>query len=124
MAVFPKSNGTRLASVRALGGDFPFYGAMETEPPAAAQEFRQGDRAVLDESLMIQFGAAVGDVVKIGEREFTIAGALKKVPGEASAAGALAPRLYIPLQNLVGDEPAPSGQHRALSQLREVSRRR
>ncbi len=100
MAVFPKSNGTRLTSVRAVGGNFPFYGAMETEPASAAQDFRNGDRAVLDESLMIQFGAAVGDVVKIGEREFTIAGALKKVPGEASAAGALAPRLYIPLQNL------------------------
>ena len=100
MAVFPKSNGTRLASVRALGGSFPFYGAMETEPASAAQDFRNGDRAVLDESLMIQFGAAVGDPVRIGEREFIIAGALKKVPGEASAAGALAPRIYIPLQNL------------------------
>ena len=100
MAVFPKSNGTRLASVRALGGNFPFYGTMETEPASAGQEFRNGDRAVLDESLMIQFGAAVGDPVRIGEREFIIAGALKKVPGEASAAGALAPRIYIPLQNL------------------------
>jgi putative ABC transport system permease protein len=100
MAVFPKSNGTRLASVRALGGNFPFYGTMDTEPAGAAQEFRNGDRAVLDESLMIQFGAAVGDSVRIGEREFIIAGALKKVPGEASAAGALAPRIYIPLQNL------------------------
>lgn len=100
MAVFPKSNGTRLASVRALGGSFPFYGTMDTEPASAAEEFRNGDRAVLDESLMIQFGAVVGDPVKIGEREFIIAGALKKVPGEASAAGALAPRVYIPLQNL------------------------
>src|SRR3979409_2161504 len=34
MASFPKSNGTRLAHVRALGGDFPFYGPMETVPPA------------------------------------------------------------------------------------------
>ncbi|MDQ6765589.1 MAG: FtsX-like permease family protein, partial [Verrucomicrobiota bacterium] len=30
----------------------------------------------------------------------TIAGALKKMPGEASAAGSFAPRVYIPLQNL------------------------
>ena len=32
MASFPKSNGTRLTSVRALGGEFPFYGPMETVP--------------------------------------------------------------------------------------------
>src|SRR6185295_16380853 len=39
MATFPKSNGTRLASVRAIGGDFPFYGPMETVPAAAGREF-------------------------------------------------------------------------------------
>ncbi len=32
--------------------------------------------------------------------EFTIAGALSKMPGEASAAGSFAPRVYIPLQYL------------------------
>src|SRR6195256_1165313 len=42
MAVFPRSNGTRLVAVRALAGDFPFYGGMETVPPAAARDFREG----------------------------------------------------------------------------------
>src|SRR5436190_10640949 len=54
MATFPKSNGTRLASVRAIGGGFPFYGPMETTPAAAAREFRDGARAVLEESLLFQ----------------------------------------------------------------------
>ena len=100
MALFPASGGTRLVQARALGGDFPFYGPMETDPPDAAREFRQGGRVVADESLLIQFGAKFGDRVKLGEAEFTIAGALKKIPGEASAAGSLAPRIYLPLQNL------------------------
>ncbi len=100
MAVFPKSNGTRLVQVRALGGNFPFYGTMETEPPAAPAELAQGGRAIVDASLLIQFGAAVGDVIRIGEVEFTVSGALQKVPGEASAAASFAPRLYIPLQDL------------------------
>src|SRR6187455_1513826 len=52
MAVFPASGGTRLVHVRALGGDFPFYGVMETDPPAAAHEFRAGGRAVAEESLL------------------------------------------------------------------------
>jgi putative ABC transport system permease protein len=102
MAVFPANGGTRLVQLRALGGDFPFYGPMETEPASAAQEFRAGGKAVADESLLIQFGAKPGDTVKIGETEFVIAGALKKVPGEASAAGSLAPRIYIALQDLGG----------------------
>ncbi|MDQ2919924.1 MAG: ABC transporter permease [Verrucomicrobiota bacterium] len=94
------AGGTRLAHVRALGGDFPFYGSMETDPPNAARDFRRGNRAIAEESLLIQFGAKVGDRMKIGDVEFTIAGALKKMPGEASAAGSFAPRVYIPLQNL------------------------
>ena len=100
MASFPKSGGTRLASVRALGGDFPFYGPMETTPAQAAHEFRNGGQAILEESLLLQFKAQVGDPIKIGDSEFTVAGSLKKMPGEASAAGSLAPRVYIPLQNL------------------------
>ncbi len=104
MAVFPKGGGTRLVSARALGGAFPFYGPMETDPPSAAQDFREGGSAVVDESLLIQFGAKPGDVIKIGEVEFEIAGALKKVPGEASAAGSLSPRVYLPLQDLARTE--------------------
>ncbi|MGI9088702.1 MAG: ABC transporter permease [Chthoniobacterales bacterium] len=100
MALFPKNDSTRLVHLRALGGDFPFYGAMETEPSTAAQDFRKGGRAIVEESLLIQFGAQVGDRMKIGDAEFIVAGALKKMPGEASAAGSFAPRVYVPLQNL------------------------
>ena len=100
MAVFPASNGTRLVSLRALRGNFPFYGVMETTPPNAVREFRTGDRAIVDESLLFQFRVRVGDKIKIGDREFTIAGALKKVPGDASAGASFAPRVYIPLRDL------------------------
>ena len=101
MAVFPKSGGaTRLVTLRALGGGFPFYGRMETLPPDAAQSFRHGGAAVAEESLLLQFHAHVGDPIRIGASTFTIAGALKKMPGEASPAASFAPRVYIPLQDL------------------------
>lgn len=100
MAFFPKSGGTRLVYVRALGGDFPFYGKMETAPAAAAQAFRNGGKAVPEESLLFQFHARTGDPIRIGDATFTIAGALIKMPGEASPAASFAPRVYIPLQNL------------------------
>src|SRR6266702_3771739 len=105
MVVFPRSGGTRLVQVRALGGGFPFYGKMETSPSVAAQTFRSGGQAVLEESVLFQFRAIAGDSVKIGDAVFTIAGALKKMPGEASPAASFAPRVYIPLQNLAATSP-------------------
>jgi putative ABC transport system permease protein len=100
MALFPKSGATRLVHVRALGGNFPFYGKMETAPAGAAQSFRNGGSAVPEESLLLQYRSHPGDPIKIGEATFTIAGALTKMPGEASPAASFAPRVYIPLQNL------------------------
>ncbi len=100
MAVFARNGGTRLITLRALGGEFPFYGRMETDPETAARDFRNGARAVVDESLLFQFHSHVGDTIKIGDAQFTIVGVLKKVPGDTSARASLAPRVYIPLQNL------------------------
>jgi len=100
MALFPISGGTRLVSVRALGGNFPFYGKMETAPSSAAQTFRNGGEAVPEESLLFQFRSQAGDPMKIGDVTFKIAGALTKMPGEASPAASFAPRVYIPLQYL------------------------
>jgi putative ABC transport system permease protein len=40
MAVFVREGGTRLVTLRALGGGFPFYGKMETIPETAALDFR------------------------------------------------------------------------------------
>ena len=100
MALFPKNGGTRLVHVRALGGDFPFYGKMETAPASAAASFRRGEGAVPEESLLLQFRAHAGDPIKLGELTLPIAGALTKMPGEASPAASFAPRVYIPLQRL------------------------
>lgn len=100
MAYFPKSGDTRLVQVRALSGDFPFYGPLVTEPRQAAQDFRSGLSAVVDDSVMLQFDARIGDEIKLGTETFQIIGRLKKVPGEAGAAAFIGPRVYIPLASL------------------------
>ncbi len=100
MVYFPKSNGTRLARIRALAGDFPFYGDFETAPEAAAQSFRSGQNALVDDALMLQYGAAVGDSVKVGAVLFRIVGRLKKMPGESAANAFIGPRVYFPLNYL------------------------
>ena len=80
MAYFPKSAASRLVQVRALEGDFPYYGALETEPAPVAYTFRTGRQAVVDDGLLLQFDAQVGDAIKIGTLTLPIAGRLKKIP--------------------------------------------
>jgi len=102
MIFFPNAKGTRLVQVRALEGGFPFYGQLETEPPGAAQEFRRGGGALVEESLLTQFNAKVGDEIRLGTLKTRIIGRLKKVPGETVAFASIAPRVYIAMSDVPG----------------------
>ncbi len=100
MVYFPKTDGTRLVQVRALEGEYPYYGSFETEPADAAGKFRQNQTALVDEGVMSQFNVEVGDDVKVGTSEFRIVGKLKKVPGQTEISTTVAPIVYIPLRYL------------------------
>lgn len=103
MLAFPQAgNLTRLVNVRALEGDFPFYGDFITAPADGVARFRAGgDVVIVEETLLRQFNAKVGDTVKLGETSFTVVGALQKLPGESSAISAtIAPRAMIPMPAL------------------------
>jgi putative ABC transport system permease protein len=100
MILFPKSGSTRLVQVRALQGDFPYYGTLETVPTAAGVDFRKGREALVDQTLMLQFNVKVGDSVKVGNLNFLIAGTLNKAPGQTGISSNIAPIVYIPLQYL------------------------
>lgn len=100
MIYFPKSEGTRLVNVRALSGQYPFYGEIETSPANASRTFRDKQSALVDKTLMLQFNAQVGDSIKVGELTFEIAGVLNKAPGQTGFASSVAPIVYIPLSYL------------------------
>jgi putative ABC transport system permease protein len=101
MAYFFDNGKARLVQVRAIDGGFPYYGALETDPPdAKGKDFYGGANALVDETLMLQFNARVGDRVRIGDRDFRISGRLRKIPGEALAFSLVSPRIYIPLDQI------------------------
>lgn len=100
MILFPKSGGNRLAQVKALDGNFPFYGALETIPVTAGKDFRLGKLAIVDQTLMLQYNAKVGDSIKVGEETFGIAGILMKAPGQTGLTSSVAPSVYIPMKYL------------------------
>lgn len=100
MIYFPASRGTRLVQIKALEGAFPYYGALETTPAAAALQFRNQQAALVDKTLMLQYNARIGDSVKVGNILFAIAGILQKAPGQTGFASSIAPIVYIPLSYL------------------------
>ncbi len=103
MLVVPGANGrTRLVQVRALEGGFPFYGNFVTLPAGQRGALTETATAILEDSLMIQFGLKPGDKIKLGGTEFTLVAGLKEVPGESAAVATLAPRVFIPLNAAAG----------------------
>lgn len=100
MVLFDKSGGSRLVQVHAIEGDYPFYGELGTTPAVAGKSFRQKQGALIDKTLLLQYGGKVGDSVQIGTLHFAIAGSLDQAPGRNEISMAVAPPVYIPLRYL------------------------
>lgn len=95
MIQFPGTGGTRLVNVRALTGAFPYYGALETDPPEAAEAFRRGEGVLVEEGVARQFGAKAGSPAKLGEWKTQVVGLLRRVPGDSVGFSTIAPRVYL-----------------------------
>lgn len=101
MVAFPQTGASRLTQVRALEGDFPFYGKLETIPVDGETSFRQGGRkALVQKALLVQFNANVGDFIKVGNVDFEVVGELQAVPGQSGITATVAPTVYIPMAYL------------------------
>ncbi len=102
MVYAERSQLSRLAQIRALDGDFPFYGRIETVPADAWSRLSTGSYAVVDPSLLVYLDAAIGDTVTIGEARVTILGTLLHVPGDVALEAAIGPRVYVPAHVIEG----------------------
>ena len=83
--------------------------------------------ALVDDNVMLQFNARVGDRIKIGEYEFRIAGRLRKIPGESLAFSVISPRVYIPIQYVDRTQLLQKGslvRYRVFFKLDRKNRRR
>jgi putative ABC transport system permease protein len=93
----PRTGGVRLAQVKGLTGNFPYYGDWEVQPASAIQQFRQAKShvALIDDALLVQLDAQVGDSVKLGNTSFLIAGRVAKTPGQAAITTSVAPTVFV-----------------------------
>src|SRR5687768_7805393 len=70
MIFFKKSGGTRLVQVKAISGEYPYYGELKTVPSGQGLSFRKQQAALVDETLMLQYNAEPGDSINVGEVTF------------------------------------------------------
>ena len=102
MGKFPNSDdASRLIQLRGVENSFPLYGEIGSVPVDAPAKLRDGSKsALVDESLVLQFGIKVGDPIVLGEQTFTVAGYLKSLPGESFIISELAPRVLINFKDI------------------------
>lgn len=100
MGAFNSTEATRLVEVRGIESGFPFYGALETRPATAAQNFREKEGALVDATLMLQLGIETGDSIKIGKLQLPVIGKLGAVPGGATLFSSIAPPVLIPYPSI------------------------
>ena len=100
MVYFPKNQGTRLIQVKALDGNFPFYGSVELINSGSFDGFYKQDGAMIDESLAIQYDIRENDSLKLGNGIFVVIGIVKKFPGNTNISTTFSPSVYIPYHQL------------------------
>ena len=104
MASFPGKSGTKLSQIRGIEGGFPIYGELETSPASAASDYQELSGALVDATIMIQFGLKVGDSIKIGQLTFPIVGNLNSAPGSTALSSSVAPAIIIPYSKVEATE--------------------
>ena len=96
MVLIPKNGGTRLVQIKGIEGNYPYYGTVETVPASAYSTFQNSQSALVEKTLMVQFGLVPGDSIKVGELTFNIAGQLNSAPGRTGFIGSVAPVVFVP----------------------------
>jgi putative ABC transport system permease protein len=122
MVLAPRTGRTRLVEVRAVAGDFPFYGTVATDPPGLWSTFRSTRAVLVDPAVLVYLGARVGDTLHIGDARFVAAGVVTGAPGDAALWTAIGPRVFLPAQYLAETNLLRFGslaQYRAYFQLPE-----
>lgn len=98
MALGQPSKRTRLVQIRAVEAGFPYYGAIETEPPELWADFGDSRSVIVDPAVLIQLELEVGDRIALGGVDFRVIGSVGKAPGTVGPTGEFLPRVYLPPQ--------------------------
>ena len=92
----------RLVELRGVAPGFPFYGTLELAGGRSyTHDLVAGHGALVQPEILAQFGASVGDQLRIGGQSFTIRGVVTRDRVQRSGF-TLGPRVYVDLADLEG----------------------
>ncbi|MEO1365727.1 MAG: FtsX-like permease family protein, partial [Acidobacteriota bacterium] len=86
---------SQLTELKAVDGDYPFYGSLELEPAARLSELLSAETAVVGPELLDRLDLETGDTLRIGGQPFEIAGVVTEEPDRVAGAFSLGPRLFL-----------------------------
>ena len=106
VAAPPAADGTPgpslLVEVKAVGeavgeasGGYPFYGELNLEPPRRLGELLDETTVVAAPALLTRLGLGVGDRLRVGGEDFTVAGRVLAEPDDVGVGFTLGPRLFL-----------------------------
>ena len=110
MAYMAQNDQSQFVNIKALEGDFPFYGILKAAPQSSSQTFRNSPSVLVDEGMMLQYSLNVGDSVKLGQRTFPIAGKLQSAFGSAGVGSSFAPSVYMSKDYLASTDLVQPGR--------------
>ena len=91
---------SQLVELKAVDGDFPFYGTLTLEPERPLAELLADDGAVVGARAPGAARPAVGDPIAIGGKRFTLRGTVLAEPDRLGNAFTLGPRLFLSGESL------------------------
>ncbi|MEO7794263.1 MAG: FtsX-like permease family protein [Thermoanaerobaculia bacterium] len=86
---------SQLVELKAVDGEFPFYGRLTLEPGRPLAELLADGGAVAAPELMSRLALRIGDPIAIGGKLFTLRGTVLAEPDRLGNAFTLGPRLFL-----------------------------
>lgn len=89
-----------LTELKAVDGEYPFYGELELRPSARLADLLDAESAVVGPQLLERLELDIGDTLRIGGQSFTIRGVVDAEPDRIAGAFSLGPRLFLSKQGV------------------------
>ncbi len=128
VALPPREDGSpgrsQVVELKAVEGDYPFYGELELDPPGRLEALLDENRTLVAADLPARLGTPTGGVLLIGGVEFEVAGAVIREPDRGADAFALGPRVFVSGEGLARAGLERFGSrvtHRRLLRLRDAT---
>ena len=102
MAYVRRTEGIRLADVRAVSPEWPLYGTVVTEPAGQWRRLATERVAIVDTALLVALNARIGDSLELGDKSFLIAAVAAEVPGRIASFEAFGSQVFIPRSEVPG----------------------